>query len=68
MYPRELEWDTTDYLIASVVDLLAVANYQRAGKKGKKPKPLPRPKVPKPGQKRRKAIPLDEMREHLGWD
>ncbi|MCG5460852.1 hypothetical protein MED01_004278 [Micromonospora sp. MED01] len=36
-------WSTTDHLLASTVELLAGANWQRGGGKGSKPKPLPRP-------------------------
>ena len=38
------EWNTTEHLLASVVDFLAVANWQRAGgKRTTRPTPLPRP-------------------------
>lgn len=33
----------TDHLLAAVVDLLAGANWQRGGGKGRKPKPVKRP-------------------------
>lgn len=37
-------WPTAEQLLASVVDLLAVANWQRVGKNtAPKPKPVPRP-------------------------
>lgn len=37
-------WEVTDYLLAVVADYLAVANWQRSGKRGlPKPRPLPRP-------------------------
>lgn len=37
-------WDVHTYLQASIVDLLAGGNYQRGGGKGRKPRPIPRPK------------------------
>lgn len=40
-------WDLDAHLLASVVDLLAGANWQRTGKRSGKPKPLKRPKPPK---------------------
>lgn len=50
-------WDTTDYLLAEVVDTLKWANYQRAGGKGQKPEPLPRPaQLREIREKRRKAF------------
>jgi hypothetical protein len=37
-------WTRAEYLLAAAVDVLAVANWQRQGKKGApRPKPLPRP-------------------------
>lgn len=71
MYPNEVAWGVTDYLLAAAVDALAVGNWQRDranGGKSRKPKPVQRPRVRKPGEKRRKAIPLDQMKAHLGWD
>lgn len=43
------DWDTRAHLLASVVDQLAVANWQRSGKKSGKPKPIKRPSPPDPG-------------------
>lgn len=40
------DWETTDYLLANVVDLLAAANWQRSGRKSGKPKPIKRPRPP----------------------
>lgn len=41
-------WGVAEYLLAQVVDLLAGANWQRAGKKSApKPKPVNRPTVAK---------------------
>lgn len=42
MFGAEAGWTTDTHLLASTVDLLAGANWQRSGK-GKKPKPIQRP-------------------------
>lgn len=40
----QFEWGTTDYLLALIADLLAAANWQRAGsRRAPRPKPIPRP-------------------------
>lgn len=36
-------WGATEHLLAAAVDALNAANWQRAGGKGRKPKPVPRP-------------------------
>lgn len=36
-------WGLTEQLLAAVHDRLAAANWQRAGGKGPRPKPIPRP-------------------------
>jgi hypothetical protein len=41
-----LGWTFDRHLMAAVVDLLQAANYQRAGGKGTKPTPVPRPSTP----------------------
>lgn len=38
-------WGLTEQLLAIVADTLSAANYQRAGGKGTRPRPLPRPGV-----------------------
>lgn len=38
-----VEWGTTDWLLAGVLDVLQGANWQRGGGKGQRPKPIPRP-------------------------
>ncbi|WP_406083113.1 hypothetical protein OHA01_26390 [Micromonospora zamorensis] len=43
MHGEAGRWSTADHLLASAVELLAGANWQRGGGKGGKPKPLPRP-------------------------
>jgi hypothetical protein len=42
--PQFRDWNAATYLLANVQDLLQGANYQRAGGKGRKPKPAYRPK------------------------
>lgn len=37
------EWGVGEHLLAGIFDTLQGANYQRAGGKGPKPKPIPRP-------------------------
>ncbi|MDO5676505.1 MAG: hypothetical protein Q4G35_03240 [Propionibacteriaceae bacterium] len=56
---RELgrDWSATDYLLALIFDALAVANWQRQGKKSA-PKP---PLLPRPGQQ-------DENNRRFGAD
>lgn len=57
-------WSTTDHLLALVVDVLQVANWQRAGdKRAKRPEPLPRPGMP--GRARRSALSPAQMRRRL---
>jgi hypothetical protein len=41
----DVNWGLNEQLLALAIDVLRQANYQRAGGKGKKPKPLPRPGV-----------------------
>lgn len=36
-------WGVTEHLLATTIDVLAGANWQRSGGKGPKPKPIPRP-------------------------
>lgn len=36
-------WTVSDHLLAQVVDVLSVANWQRAGGKGSQPDPVKRP-------------------------
>lgn len=37
------EWTITDHLLASAIDALHTANWQRGGNAANRPKPLPRP-------------------------
>jgi len=41
----DVEWGLTEHLLASVVDVAQIANWQRSGGKGRRPKPIPRPGV-----------------------
>lgn len=43
----ELSWDERDYLLALVADNLTYLRHEMAGGKGRKPKPVPRPKTSK---------------------
>lgn len=44
---EDVAWGLNEQLLAATLDTLRAANYQRAGGKGSKPKPLPRPGVTK---------------------
>lgn len=59
-------WEDRDYLLAYAVDLLAGANWQRGGGKGRQPQPLRRPgdeNVERYGGKTTYSV--DEMRALL---
>ena len=59
--PEGWDWSSISYLIAGVIDLTSVANWQRAGDKHKKrPEPIPRPgsKAKKPKRKSLTAMAL----------
>ena len=66
--PEVAAWaDVPTQLLATVVDLLAGANWQRAGKRGaSKPKPLKRPgtEVAVGGST---LMELDELDKFMGW-
>lgn len=36
-------WDTADHLLAVIADAVQVGNWQRSGRKRRKPQPIPRP-------------------------
>jgi len=44
MHGESATWGVTDHLLATVIDLLNGANWQRGGGKGQKPAPFTRPK------------------------
>lgn len=61
------EWSTTDHLTAAVFDALNIANWQRGGGKGRRPKPLPRPGVEdKTSKTIGKAVSREELAAILG--
>lgn len=70
---EEDTWGVLEHLIAGVIDLLAVGNWQRGGDEhAKRPDPLPRPGVDKRtvgGEQiaRGKAVSIEEMNKKLGW-
>lgn len=70
MHPDSHAWGLTEQLLASAVDALAGANWQRANGKGPRPTPIPRPGVG-PVKKQyggADAVPIDEMNRFLGWE
>lgn len=57
-------WGTTEHLLALIVDVLQIANWQRAGdKRAKRPEPLPRPGMA--GGPRRSDLTPAQMRRRL---
>lgn len=59
-------WDLHAQLLAAGVDVSMWANYQRAGGKGPKPQPIPRPGVKDTRRRVGKTnLPADEAREVL---
>lgn len=61
------EWSTTDHLLALVADLLAAANWQRGGGKGKRPKPIERPGVKVPGRTDIALDSFDTPADYEAW-
>lgn len=57
-------WDTSAYLLAVVADHLSFMRYEQSGGKGKKPKPIERPKA-KPQVKHRKLNMTESKRQSL---
>lgn len=41
----QLEWSTSEYLLALIADHLSFMRYEQAGGRRRKPKPVPRPKA-----------------------
>ena len=66
------DWTSTDHLIATVVDVLAIANWQRANSGAKHPsappKPLPRPGDAKPMPRYPSGDRLKRLRARAGRD
>lgn len=53
VHGEKTEWSAAEHLLASILDVLQVANWQRGGGKGSRPQPTKRPGVAD-GQDRRK--------------
>ena len=59
-------WTTTEHLLASVVDVLAVANWQRSGRsRGRRPQPIERPGNRRTKRYGRAKYTIDEMRDRM---
>lgn len=62
------DWNIDTHLLASIVDLLAAANWQRGGGKGPRPRPIERPGVDTPGRETKTMgtpLPKEEARRIL---
>lgn len=59
-------WNVKEYLLAQAVDALTMRLWQAGGGKGRKPKPVVRPGDVK--KYRGDSLPMDAMRDWLGWD
>lgn len=69
----DADWTLSNHLLAGVFDLLASANWQRAGdEKVKRPEPLKRPgmsgRVDGDVMARGKPVTTDQMDALLGWN
>lgn len=71
MHGDDAVWGIHEHLLASAVDALRVANWQRSadGAKGRNyPEPIPRPGVKPSGtQIGSEPLTLDDMADWLGW-
>ena len=66
-HPEFADWGVVEHLLASTVDALNAANWQRAGKKtNPKPKPVQRPGLKKDKKFGSNAIPISEFK--AWWD
>lgn len=67
-FGTDAAWGLTEHLLATAVDVLQTANWQRGGKKaGPKPKPVPRPgKTKKTRRIGRDPIPVKDF--NAWWD
>lgn len=63
---EDTSWTVTDYLLAVIADNTGFRLWQAAGGKGQRPKPIPRPGDVK--KYKGDAMPVDELRDWLGWD
>ena len=68
--PERASWGVTDYLLATIADALAVANWQRASQGRRAPGPRPKP-IPRPGAEEKQvfgrgAIRISDFNEW--WD
>lgn len=62
----EQAWTVNDYLTAAAVDAIRAGNWQRAGGKGKRPKPLPRPgTVDRERVRSKKGMSIDEYKQRI---
>lgn len=61
MHGPAVEWSTGDYLLAHIADLLAAANWQRAGRESA-PKPTP---IERPGNARKIRLTGAEIQRRL---
>ena len=63
---EEIElWDLNTHLLATTVDLLAGANWQRTGKRSGRPRPIKRPKPPKSSTGSRAGF--DSVADFRAW-
>jgi hypothetical protein len=60
-----VDWSTSDYLLAAVVDAERAALWQRSGGRGRRPKPVPRPGVGGGTRLGRTTRPAAQVRTYL---
>lgn len=62
MFGERVEWGPTEYLLADLIDVVQIGNWQRQGKKGApKPKPVPRPGATQTRKFGKDPIPLTQF-------
>lgn len=66
MHGHAADWSVTDYLLAGVIDVLQGGNWQRGGGKGRKPKPIERPKSALVLRERRRRMDVMSAK-HAEW-
>lgn len=64
IHGEEASWGPTEHLLANIADQIAMLRYERAGRKGRKPKLTPRPGK-RDNQHFGKARPLSQTRARL---